>query len=244
MRTADLASPRKWIGADIECDAGCGVVPFRYREQSYVNALQWAIGLELFLLVSDPWRVVLTTDHPNGGPFTSYPHLIRLLMDKPFRDEQLARLHPDVAAHSSAARDRRASYAARDRDHDARRAGAPARACATAAISAWARPPTSRSIASRPTARPCSRTPEYVFKDGVLVARARARSSPTPVGGVALRRARLRPRHRDDFVADYADRHLTVTAADSVDRPRRAVRLLPRRAADADARACSGGDAT
>jgi len=74
---AGLASPRKWIGADIECEAGCGVVPFRYREQSYVNALQWAIGLELFLLVNDPWRVVLTTDHPNGGPFTSYPHLIR-----------------------------------------------------------------------------------------------------------------------------------------------------------------------
>ena len=64
---AGLASPRKWIGADIECDAGCGVVPFRYREQSYVNALQWAIGLEIFLLVNDPWRVVLTTDHPNGG---------------------------------------------------------------------------------------------------------------------------------------------------------------------------------
>ena len=77
-----LASPRKWIGADIECEAGCGVVPFRYREQSYVNALQWAIGLEIFLLVRDPWRVVLTTDHPNGGPFTSYPHLIRLLMDR------------------------------------------------------------------------------------------------------------------------------------------------------------------
>ncbi len=98
---ADLGSPRKWIGADIECDAGCGVVPFRYREQSYVNALQWAIGLELFLLVDDPWRVVLTTDHPNGAPFTSYPHLIRLLMDKSFRDEQLARLHPDVAAQAA-----------------------------------------------------------------------------------------------------------------------------------------------
>jgi formylmethanofuran dehydrogenase subunit A len=98
---ADLGSPRKWIGADIECDAGCGVVPFRYREQSYVNALQWAIGLELFLLVDDPWRVVLTTDHPNGAPFTSYPHLMRLLMDKSFRDEQLARLHPDVAANAA-----------------------------------------------------------------------------------------------------------------------------------------------
>ena len=98
-----LASPRKWIGADIELDAGCGVVPFRYREQSYVNALQWAIGLELFLLVRNPWQVVLTTDHPNGGPFTSYPHLIRLLMDRGFRNEALARIHPDAAAHSQLA---------------------------------------------------------------------------------------------------------------------------------------------
>jgi formylmethanofuran dehydrogenase subunit A len=98
---AGYASPRKWVGADIEANAGCGVLPFRYREQSYVNALQWSIGLELFLLVNDPWRIVLTTDHPNGAPFTSYPHLIRLLMDKPFRDEQLARLHPEVAAQSA-----------------------------------------------------------------------------------------------------------------------------------------------
>ncbi|HEX7888126.1 MAG TPA: formylmethanofuran dehydrogenase subunit A [Ramlibacter sp.] len=98
---ADLARPRKAVLADIECEGGCGVLPFRYREQSYVNALQWTIGLELFLRVRDPWRVVLTTDHPNGAPFTSYPHLMRLLMDKPFRDEQLARLHPDVAAQSA-----------------------------------------------------------------------------------------------------------------------------------------------
>jgi formylmethanofuran dehydrogenase subunit A len=96
-----LANPRKTVFGDIEGEAGCGVVPFRYREQSYVNALQWSIGLELFLRVRNPWQVVLTTDHPNGGPFTSYPHLIRLLMDKPFRDEQLAKLHPDVAASSA-----------------------------------------------------------------------------------------------------------------------------------------------
>jgi formylmethanofuran dehydrogenase subunit A len=93
-RNAHLGTPKKWVVMDIECDAGCGVVPFRYREQSYVNALQWAIGLELFLLVEDPWRIVLTTDHPNGAPFTSYPHLIRLLCDKSFRDEQFAKLHP------------------------------------------------------------------------------------------------------------------------------------------------------
>ena len=83
------AHPDKWVCMDIECDAGCGVVPFRYRDTSFVNALQWCIGLELFLMVEDPWRIFLTTDHPNGAPFTSYPHLIRLLMDKSFRDDML-----------------------------------------------------------------------------------------------------------------------------------------------------------
>ena len=94
------ADPKKWVGMDIECDAGCGVVPFRYKNQNFVNALQWAIGLELFLLVDDPWRIFLTTDHPNGGPFTSYPHLIRLLMDRSFRNDMLATINPDAAAAS------------------------------------------------------------------------------------------------------------------------------------------------
>ncbi|MEJ2454790.1 MAG: formylmethanofuran dehydrogenase subunit A [Candidatus Thiodiazotropha sp.] len=94
------AHPNKWTCMDIECDAGCGVVPFRYRDKNFVNALQWAIGLELFLMVDDPWRVFLTTDHPNGAPFTSYPHLIRLLMDRSFRNDQLARINPDAAAAS------------------------------------------------------------------------------------------------------------------------------------------------
>jgi formylmethanofuran dehydrogenase subunit A len=94
------AHPNKWTCMDIECDAGCGVVPFRYRDKNYVNALQWAIGLELFLMVDDPWRIFLTTDHPNGAPFTSYPHLIRLLMDRGFRNDQLGRINPDAAAAS------------------------------------------------------------------------------------------------------------------------------------------------
>jgi len=90
------ASPNKWVTMDIECDAGCGVLPFKYKDQSYVNALQWMIGLETFLMVDDPWRVFLTTDHPNGAPFTSYPHLIRLLMDKTFRNDILSTLHPEA----------------------------------------------------------------------------------------------------------------------------------------------------
>jgi formylmethanofuran dehydrogenase subunit A len=100
-RNAGVASPKKYVVMDIECDAGCGVLPFRYRDQNFVNALQWAIGLEIFLLVNDPWRVFLTTDHPNGAPFTSYPHLIRLLMDRTFRNEQLGRIQPDARALST-----------------------------------------------------------------------------------------------------------------------------------------------
>lgn len=94
------AHPNKWVCMDIECDAGCGVVPFRYRDKNFVNAMQWAIGLEIFLMVDDPWRVFLTTDHPNGAPFTSYPHLIRLLMDRSFREDLLQQIHPEAAAHS------------------------------------------------------------------------------------------------------------------------------------------------
>ncbi|MEK9824952.1 MAG: formylmethanofuran dehydrogenase subunit A [Methylotenera sp.] len=98
---ANHANPKKSVIMDIECDAGCGVVPFKYRDQNYVNALQWAIGLELFLSVEDPWRIFLTTDHPNGAPFTSYPHLIRLLMDKSFRNEAFAKLNLDAQAMSN-----------------------------------------------------------------------------------------------------------------------------------------------
>jgi len=94
------AHPKKWVIMDIECDAGCGVVPFKYRDKNFVNALQWAIGLELFLLIHDPWRIFLTTDHPNGAPFTSYPHLIRLLMDRSFRNDMLATINKNAAAAS------------------------------------------------------------------------------------------------------------------------------------------------
>ena len=97
-RNSGLASPKKFVVMDIECDAGCGVLPFKYRDKNFVNALQWAIGLEIFLLASDPWRVFLTTDHPNGAPFTTYPHLIRLLMDRTFRNDRLAQLNVDAQA--------------------------------------------------------------------------------------------------------------------------------------------------
>jgi formylmethanofuran dehydrogenase subunit A len=81
----------KWLNHDTEVETGCGIVPYRYRAGSYVHALQWGIGLELFLLGKDPWQVMLSTDHPNGGSFLSYPKLIRLLMDRGFREDQIGR---------------------------------------------------------------------------------------------------------------------------------------------------------
>ena len=63
----------KWFSNDVEMEAGCGVAPIKYRNKSLVHALQWAIGLEWYLLVEDPWRVVMSTDHPNGGSFLAYP---------------------------------------------------------------------------------------------------------------------------------------------------------------------------
>jgi formylmethanofuran dehydrogenase subunit A len=81
----------KWVNHDTEVETGCGIVPYRYRAGNYVHALQWGIGLELFLLGGNPWQVMLSTDHPNGGSFLSYPKLIRLLMDRAFREDQMGR---------------------------------------------------------------------------------------------------------------------------------------------------------
>jgi formylmethanofuran dehydrogenase subunit A len=97
------SSGRKWVNVDIELETGCGIVPYAYKEKAAVAALQWAVGLELFLLATDPWRVVLSTDHPNGGSFLSYPELIRLLMDRAYRDEQIKRVNAKLLKDSALA---------------------------------------------------------------------------------------------------------------------------------------------
>ena len=79
----------KWVNADTECESGCGILPFDYQGMIYTHALQWAIGLEIFLLSKDPWRIVLSTDHPNGGSFANYPLVIKLLMDYEFRKQAM-----------------------------------------------------------------------------------------------------------------------------------------------------------
>jgi len=82
----------KWFSCDIEQEGGCGIVPIEYKQKSVVHALQWAIGLEWYLLVNDPWRIAMSTDHPNGASFLAYPQIIALLMDRNRRQEALAQL--------------------------------------------------------------------------------------------------------------------------------------------------------
>jgi formylmethanofuran dehydrogenase subunit A len=91
---------RKWFNVDTEMEAGCGIVPITYKEKSLVHALQWAIGLEWYLLMQDPWRIAMSTDHPNGGSFLAYPQIIHLLMDKSYRQEILKRVNPKVLERS------------------------------------------------------------------------------------------------------------------------------------------------
>lgn len=91
----------KWSNADVEMETGAGIVPMMYRPAVLINAIQWSIGLELLLLVKNPWQIVLTTDHPNAGPFTSYPQIIRLLMDRDYRNSALEQLHPKAVQYTN-----------------------------------------------------------------------------------------------------------------------------------------------
>jgi formylmethanofuran dehydrogenase subunit A len=90
----------KWFSADCELEAGCGIAPIAYKNKNLVHAWQWAIGLEWFLTASDPWRIALSTDHPNGASFTAYPEIIRLLMDREHRREVLKLVNLTVAEQS------------------------------------------------------------------------------------------------------------------------------------------------
>ncbi len=90
----------KWYNSDVEMEEGAGVVPHVYKAKSPANAVQWAIGLEMALLVKDPWKLCMTTDHPNGGPFYHYPEVISWLMSKRARDQMLQSVHRSASSRT------------------------------------------------------------------------------------------------------------------------------------------------
>ena len=105
-----LITGRKWTNHDVELETGSGITPFLYSGKSPVNTVQWAIGQELALLIKDPWKVALTTDHPNAGPFIGYPIIISMLMSKKRRDESAADMHSAIY--------KRAELPSIDREYD------------------------------------------------------------------------------------------------------------------------------
>lgn len=90
----------KWVNHDVETETSAGIVPFHYRRRNYVHATQWSIGLELALLIKDPWRILMTTDHPNGGLFTHYPRIIAWLMSKKAREATMKKNNPRASSKS------------------------------------------------------------------------------------------------------------------------------------------------
>lgn len=209
-RNVHHASPDKFVVMDIECDAGCGVVPFKYKDKNFVNALQWAIGLELFLRVRDPWRIFLTTDHPNGAPFTSYPHLIRLLMDRSFRNAKLDEINAEAAVHSQ--------LRSLDREYSLYEIAIMTRAAPARSLGLSDRGHLGASGAADivvyrddPDREAMFATPEYVFKDGQLVVRE-GRVVKVVNGAVHAVKTEF-DSGIEKPLKDYFDRYMTVKMA-------------------------------
>ena len=93
----------KWVNSDVEMEAGAGVVPYSFKKNNPANAIQWAIGLELALHIYDPWRVYMTTDHPNGGPFVFYPQVISWLMSRKARTDTMLEINKAVMRRTTLA---------------------------------------------------------------------------------------------------------------------------------------------
>lgn len=88
----------KWSNHDVELETTSGIIPVLYRRKNLVNCVMWSIGLELALLVENPWQCLLSTDNPNGAPFVKYPEIIALLMSRLYREKEFATLHPETGS--------------------------------------------------------------------------------------------------------------------------------------------------
>ena len=116
-----------------------------------------------------PWRVVLSTDHPNGGSFLAYPALIQLLMDRTVRDEAIKRVNPKLLAGCALADGLAREYTLNEiaivtRAGPARQLGLTQKghlgAGADADVTVYSREADIAKMFS---------TPRYVIKDGALI---------------------------------------------------------------------------
>jgi formylmethanofuran dehydrogenase subunit A len=52
-------------------------------------------------MIHDPWKVYLTTDHPNAAPFVTYPRIISWLMSTVARQKLIDRINSNARRRSS-----------------------------------------------------------------------------------------------------------------------------------------------
>jgi formylmethanofuran dehydrogenase subunit A len=151
--------------------------------------------------------VFLTTDHPNGGPFTAYPQLVRLLMERSFREDCLAQIHK-AARKLSALGGLTREYSLREIAIMTR--AAPARSLGLADRGHLA-PGAAADIAVYRTnidIEAMYAEPAHVFKGGVEVAR-HGRILATPRGATQT----VRPdydRQIEKRVQRFFDDHMTI----------------------------------
>ena len=148
---------RKWGNLDVENETGCGIVPYVYSDHHLVNSVQWAVGLELLLLIDRP--VARLPDHRPS----ERRRLLALSGDRPAAD---GRRVPQGRGAQAAGRSAEAHHAggARSRIHvlrrrhpHLRRSGARAGSDAEGTARASAPTATSRSIPrSRTRTASCS----------------------------------------------------------------------------------------
>jgi hypothetical protein len=189
----------RWINDDVESESGGGIVPITYKRTNPINATMWLTGLELFLLIDDPWRVYLTTDHPNAGPSRATRRSSGCSWTAPTgaRSSTASTCAPAGArcCPSSSASTRSNEIAIISRAGPARALGLERKghlgAGADADIAIYAEQDDKEAMFARP---------RYVFKDGVLVVRDGQRRGRGP-GAHLLRRASVRPRRRGRYPA-------------------------------------------
>jgi len=88
-----MITGQKWSNTDVELECGSGVLPLVYMKSSPVHSVQWAIGLEVMLLIDDPWKTIMTTDHPTAAYSPSTPSLSPGSMSRKARDDTARECH-------------------------------------------------------------------------------------------------------------------------------------------------------
>ena len=171
-------SGHKWVNSDVETETSGGIIPFHYKRTNAVNAIQWSTALELGLLIEDPWKIFMTTDHPNGGPFTAYPKVISWLTSRKARMALLKRCHKKAQKKSllpSIKRERSLyEIAIMTRAGTAKSLGLTSKGHlgvgADADVSVYNLNPETTDIAQNPkTVREAFSNAAYTIKDGVIV---------------------------------------------------------------------------